>query len=234
MRQAWRVTMHRWLFVGLALMAAVGGVGTALVSGQRVKHPSIGLELIAMSEETSFNGFVVENVQGGRPFARATIPDREELLERMKTAEQLVQEHTDRLKEIVDEYGWPSKRLVGFDGAHAAFMLLMQSNDTGFRAQALSLMQRLPKGQVDGDDLAITTDRVALDQGKPQVYGTQVECDFRDGTIAIRNGLVDEDNVDERRAELGLPPLELDFSDARAKFGACVANGELPPLDEAD
>ena len=42
--------MHRWLFVGLALMAAVGGIGTALVSGQRVKNPALGLELIAMSE----------------------------------------------------------------------------------------------------------------------------------------------------------------------------------------
>ena len=67
--------MHRWLFVGLALMAAVGGVGTALVSGNRVKNPSLGLELIAMSKETSANGFVIgQPSDEGQPFAASRSP----------------------------------------------------------------------------------------------------------------------------------------------------------------
>lgn len=215
--------MHRWLFVGLAIMAAVGGVGTALVSGNRVKNPTLGLELIAMSEETSASGFLVPQVQENEPFARPSIPDPEELVERMKTAEQLVQEHTARLKDIVDEYGWPGKRLVGFDGAHAAFELLQQTGDKAFRARALALMQKLPRGQVDADDFAITTDRVAIEQDRAQVYGTQIACNFDDGTIEIVGGVADNAALNQRRAEIGLPPLDADLADARRKFGACAA-----------
>lgn len=203
-------------------MAAVGGVGTALVSGNRVKNPSLGLELIAMSEETSSGGFLVQQTADGRGgFTRASIPNPEDIAELMKTADQLVQEHTARLKEIVEQYGWPSKRLVGFDGAHAAFQLLQQTNDRVFRFRALSLMKKLPPGQVDGDDLARVTDRVATEQGDPQTYGTQVACNRDTGQIEVVGGIADEANVDKRRAEIGLPPLSVDLDDARFAFGGC-------------
>lgn len=216
--------MHRWLFVGLALMAAVGGVGTALVSGQRVQNPSLGLELIAMSRETSGGGVIIGStdeyqVEGG--FTRPSIPDREALAEMIKTAEQLVEEHTARLKEIVDEYGWPGKRLVGHDGAHAAFELLRQSDDKDFRAQAASLMQQLPKGQVDPYDLATIVDLVAMEQGRPQVYGTQIGCNRDTGQIEVAGGIEDEASLNQRRAEIGLPGYASDLPGERFRFGAC-------------
>ncbi|MDP1792986.1 MAG: hypothetical protein Q8K63_02515 [Acidimicrobiales bacterium] len=218
------MTMHRWLFVGLALMAAVGGVGTALVSGQRVQNPSLGLELIAMSEESSAGGYVVRfDPSAGGAGSRPSLPDPDELAEQLKTAEELAAEHNDRLKEIVAEFGWPGKRLVGADGAHAAWLLLQRA-DLTFQQQALELMEQLPDGQVDKLDLAQLTDRIAVRLGEPQTYGTQLVCiDDR----AQIGSLVDPERIDARRAEVGLPPLAQDLENAdgkfRAEFGACTA-----------
>lgn len=206
--------MHRWLFVGLAIMAAVGGVGTALVSGQRPKHPTIGLELIAMSEETSADGYVVRIPSDGQSSTRVSIPSPEDFAN-IKTAEQLANEHTKRLKEIVAKYGWPSKRLVGLDGSHAAFELLQQA-DLPFQEQALALMQALPPGQVVKLDLALLTDRVAIRNHKPQVYGTQLLClDNQLGPGPV----VDPENLNKRREEIGLPQLGRDLRDAGFKIG---------------
>lgn len=212
--------MHRWLFVGLALMAAVGGIGTALVSGQRVQNPALGLELIAMSEETSANGYVVRL---GETNETPQLPDPDELQERMKSAQELADEHTDRLKEIVAEFGWPGKRLVGHDGAHAAWILLQRA-DEDFQREALALMRRMPKGQVDPYDLAVLTDRVAMRADEPQTYGTQIGCDYRTGQLEVVNGVVDPQRVDALREEVGLPPLRDELENARVGFGACVKN----------
>ena len=204
--------MHRWLFVGLAIMAAVGGVGTALVSGQRPTHPTIGLELIAMSEETSAGGYVVR--VGGEESTRVSIPSPEDLAN-IKSAEELIAEHTARLKEIVAEYGWPSKRLVGLDGAHAAFTLL-QPADAAFQEKVLRLMQALPPGQVPKLDLALLTDRVAVANHQPQTYGTQLLC--RNNELSPGE-IVDPAHLDERRAEVGLPRLRRELRDAGFQVG---------------
>ena len=54
------------------------------------------------------------------------------------------------------------------------------------------------------EDLAIYEDRVALRQGRKQVYGSQVYCDD-DGCKVGR--LVDPLHVDDRRKAVGLGPL---------------------------
>ncbi len=223
--------MHRWLFVGLAIMAAVGGVGAALVSGQHPTNPSLGLELIAMAKDSSADGNVLQfgGDGGGGPFARPSIPDSEQLANLQKTAEQLQTERATRLRAIVDEYGWPGKRLVGHDGAHAAFELLRQVDDVAFQQRALDLMQRLRAGDVDKFDLAAQTDRVAVQRQQPQTYGTQVNCDYDTGEVVVAGGLIDEAHVDERRAAIGLPSLALDMKDARYKFGSCVADERFGP-----
>jgi hypothetical protein len=109
------------------------------------------------------------------------------------------------LKEIVHKYGWPSKRLVGPDGASAAWLLVQHADDDReFQRKCLDLMIQLPKDEVSQTDLAYLTDRVLLAEGKKQIYGTQFTS--QDGKWQPRP-LEDEANVDARRAEVGLPPL---------------------------
>jgi hypothetical protein len=116
--------------------------------------------------------------------------------------------NTERMKAIVQQHGWPSRKLVGSDGAHAAF-LLVQHADPAFQKEMLPLVEKAYKsGSLSGQSYALLLDRVLVREGKPQMYGTQAKPfeEWKDGQVAAMP-IEDEANVDKRRAEVGLPPL---------------------------
>jgi hypothetical protein len=117
------------------------------------------------------------------------------------------EERTDRLREIIAAFGWPTWDLVGRDGATAAWLMAQHSDlDVEFQRSALELLREaVEDGQASPGDLAYLEDRVAANSGEPQVYGTQIGC--VDGH-AVAGTIRDPEHVDERRAEVGLPPLE--------------------------
>lgn len=109
------------------------------------------------------------------------------------------------LRAVVRKQGWPGRTLVGKDGAHAAWLLVQHADeDRRFQSDCLAAMTRMPKGEVDGTDIAYLTDRVHLATGRKQVYGTQVES--RDGKWQPRP-VEDPEKLDARRRTVGLPPM---------------------------
>lgn len=125
------------------------------------------------------------------------------------------EEDTAWLKEVVSKHGWPSSSLVGKEGAFDAWLLVQHADaDPKFQRQCLDLMTKLPKGEVQKDNLALLTDRVLLAEGKKQIYGTQFE--ITGGKLVPKN-LEDPDNVDKRRAEVGMEPLAK-YLENSAKF----------------
>jgi hypothetical protein len=142
------------------------------------------------------------------------------------------QERTDRLGEIVEEHGWPTIELVGEDGASAAWLIAQHSDlDPRFQEEALEHMRAAVEDeQADPTELAYLEDRVALNGGRPQTYGTQIGC--VDGRAEPAE-LADAETVEERRAEVGLQPLE-DYlaelrPDCEAEAAAQAEGGEVPP-----
>jgi hypothetical protein len=113
--------------------------------------------------------------------------------------------HTSRMRAIVARHGWPGRSLVGDDGAHAAW-LLVQHADTAFMAQCLPLMKRsVAAGEAFGKDYVYLLDRVLMQQGKPQIYGTQFTS-APDGQLVLYP-IEDAEHVDERRRAVGLPSM---------------------------
>lgn len=133
--------------------------------------------------------------------------DQADRLEGDDAGEGSDQTRTERLKEIVREHGWPTYSLVGEEAEDAAWAIVQHSDhDPDFQREALEWL----RVAVENDDaspgnLAYLTDRIAVGAGEPQTYGTQVGCS-EDGP-APATPIVDEARVDERRAEVGLPPL---------------------------
>lgn len=113
---------------------------------------------------------------------------------------------TERLKEIVAEHGWPTISLVGEDGEDAAWAIAQHSDqDPEFQAEALELIRAaVDQGDASPGNLAYLTDRVAAGRGEPQTYGTQIGCTEEGPAPAP---IEDEENVDARRAEVGLAPI---------------------------
>ena len=115
---------------------------------------------------------------------------------------------TERLKQIVDRHGWPTYDLVGEDGEDAAWAIAQHSDyDLAFQQRALKLLRAaVAAGQASPGNLAYLEDRVAVAQGKPQSYGTQIGCG-PDGGARPATPIKDRAGVKERRKAAGLDPL---------------------------
>lgn len=116
--------------------------------------------------------------------------------------------NTERMRAIVNQYGWPGPELVGRDGSEAAFLLVQHANHA-FQKEMLPLVEKAYRsGRLSGQSYALLLDRVLVGEGKPQVYGTQAKR-FEEwkGQEPVLVPIQDEANVDKRRAEVGLPPL---------------------------
>jgi hypothetical protein len=111
-----------------------------------------------------------------------------------------------RIQQIFAKYGWPGRSLVGTEAAAAAWLMIQHSDtDVAFQRAALEAMKKLPPCEVVPTHLAELTDRVLLNKGKKQLYGTML-VRIANGTL-VPKPIEDEANVDKRRAELGLLPL---------------------------
>jgi len=115
------------------------------------------------------------------------------------------------VKKILDEKGWLGIDVVGERGNSTLF-LVIQHSDLASQEKYLPMMrQAVKKGNAFAKDLAYLEDRVALAKGKKQIYGTQIERNKETGEYYALP-LIDPENVDKRRAEMGLFPLEVYFA----------------------
>lgn len=116
--------------------------------------------------------------------------------------------HKERLEVIFREYGYPGYDLVGKEGSNH-FWLMVQHSDSfpDFQVKVLDeLKTQVDNKNADATNYALLTDRVNLNTGKKQIFGTQVTYNGM-GQAYPRN-LADSVGVNERRASVGLPSLE--------------------------
>ncbi len=120
---------------------------------------------------------------------------------------------------VLARYGWPGRRLVGDEGSHGAWLLLQHADrDTALQRTALRLLENAVRsGDASRSDLAYLTDRVRVAEGRPQVYGTQLEYDSR-GCAAPKPS-EDPGQLDARRASAGLEPVKLYVHKAMVALG---------------
>jgi len=69
------------------------------------------------------------------------------------------------------------------------------------------MREAVKQGNARPSSLALLEDRIALRQGKKQIYGSQIGRDKETGEFFV-SPLEDPDHVNERRAEVGLGTIE--------------------------
>lgn len=120
--------------------------------------------------------------------------------------EAIDRENTTRMKEIIDEIGWPTVSKVGDENSSNAWLLVQHADhDVQFQKKCLELIKGAPENEVSKRDIAYLEDRVAIGEGRPQIYGTQFQK--IDGEMQPLP-IIDSDKVEARRREMGLEPLE--------------------------
>ena len=115
-----------------------------------------------------------------------------------------------RIKNVIDEFGFPTRKMVGGDGSGAAFLFVQhQTFHPEFQQFVLDIMAPLAKrGDVDQGQYALLLDRVLIeDQHKPQRYGTQFKL-TAEGRLEMAS-VEDIEHLDERRAQLDLGPIAM-------------------------
>lgn len=108
---------------------------------------------------------------------------------------------------ILDRRGWPGPDEVGERGSTAIF-LVIQHSDSATQVKYIPVMRiAVQQGKAQPQELALLEDRILTKQGKPQIYGSQVRNDPKTGKTSFFP-ILDEANVNKRRATAGLGPLE--------------------------
>ena len=124
-------------------------------------------------------------------------------------------ENAALLDQVFDAIGWPGRSLFGEDGAGAAFLILQHAiSRPDLQRRGLELLlEAIPRGDANALDAAYLSDRIAVFEGRPQLFGTQF--DWFDGELSPAP-LAEPDEVDTRRANVGLPPLAEAVQEMRA------------------
>lgn len=113
----------------------------------------------------------------------------------------------EKVSKILDERGWLGPDIIGEQGNTTLF-LVIQHADLETQEKYLPMMREaVKKGNADSGSLALLEDRVALRKGNKQIYGSQVGRDQETGEYYVLP-LIDPDNVDQRREEVGLGPIQ--------------------------
>lgn len=113
------------------------------------------------------------------------------------------------LKKLFREYGFLGFEEVGKQGS-SNFWLMMQhcDKDPKFQEEVLSEMKKhIERKNANPSNYAYLIDRVNVNTGKPQVYGTQMKLN-QDRTSYEPKIVIEPENLNKRRAEVGLGTIE--------------------------
>jgi hypothetical protein len=121
---------------------------------------------------------------------------------------------TDKLnlltaKKIVEAYGFPGYKLVGASGSDMFWAIVQHcDNDLPFQEQVLLLMEaQVKQKNASPEKKALLQDRILVNNGKKQLYGTQIRYNKETNT-AQPFPIEDPKNVDKRRKAVGLSTLK--------------------------
>ncbi|KKP81267.1 MAG: hypothetical protein UR81_C0003G0008 [Candidatus Levybacteria bacterium GW2011_GWB1_35_5] len=130
-------------------------------------------------------------------------------------------DNVQRLKDIIEEIGWPTISKVGELASYSAWLIAQHADhDVEFMKSCLPLLGKAHKNHdVNPTEIAYLTDRIAVRSGELQVYGTQLHQN-ENGEKVI-DTIKDMGIVDQRRAKMELEPLDT--------FKKRLS-GEIPPV----
>jgi hypothetical protein len=120
------------------------------------------------------------------------------------------------LDTVIAEKRWPTLRMVGQKGVDASWLIAQHADELpDMQQRALSaIREALARGEGRARDMAYLDDRIRKAQGRAQYYGTQVAYDSA-GT-AIIPAVEDAQHLDDRRRDVGLPPMREYLEQIRA------------------
>lgn len=137
--------------------------------------------------------------------------------------------HCDRLKEIVEHIGWPTRELVGLKATQGAYMVIQHAgHDIEFQNRCLAMMVDLvEQGELPASYVALLTDRIRVFQDRPQVFGTQMTMNRNEHGIMVPFPTVpieDPEHLNDRRKLMGMGPHEDFIAAIQIAYDASISD----------
>ena len=108
---------------------------------------------------------------------------------------------------LIDDRGWLGADVIGERGNSTLFYVIQHSNTETWEKYLPVMQDAVKKGNASGAQLALLVDRAALARGERQTYGSQL-IGYPDKPGYVVEPMIDPDNVDKRRAEVGLGTMQ--------------------------
>lgn len=198
-----------------------------------IKLPKISKEIIAMrNQDQKLRGKYVKLIK----------KDKTKSKKFKKISKKLIaidRQNTARIREIVEQYGWPTYDLVGEKASNCAW-LVVQHADLNPLVQMYCLpllKEAVDRQQANPSNYAYLYDRVQIAKGEKQLYATQSTTNNGLSTGYFQP-IEDEANVQKRRTEMKVSLLGLATGPAKNQTIEAYAEAlgfkyEVPSKEEA-
>jgi len=143
--------------------------------------------------------------------ANAYPPESENLTreEWRKKKDSIFRDNKAFAERILNEKGFPGFDLVGKNGSYSYWLMVQHADfDPDFQQRVLDSMKvQLERNNANPNNYAFLTDRILINTGRKQVYGTQLDINMFTGKV---KSLPTEnwETINERRASLGMETIE--------------------------
>lgn len=135
-----------------------------------------------------------------------------------KYDQKIDQQHVNTLKAIIKKIGWPTIDKVGVNASHFAWLLVQHADfDPSLQKTVLEYLKTLKPDQFNPNEIAYLTDKILLQEGKKQIYGTQFTVDQEKNIVP--EPISDYKELDQRRQSLGLEPFKSYLSKLYSVYG---------------
>jgi hypothetical protein len=171
---------------------------------ENVKLPAVAKQIDLMIEHDQ--SVAKRHIDLMNQNAKSDAPEMKSLMDEWKT---VADADKIQLKTLFKENGFLGYSEVGEQSSHNFLQMVQRMDaDSTFQQEVLVEMKKhIAKINASPIEFAYLTDRVNLNQGKPQVYGTQLKINEK-GTSYEPKMVIDPKNLNTRRAEIGLGTIE--------------------------
>lgn len=173
-------------------------------SVEKVDNSELQMQLVKMYiEDQAARGNLMENI---------ILKNNIDSAEVSKDGTILVDERNRKgLKEIIAKHGFPTRKLVGKDAMRGIFFIIQHSDrDKEWpKSQFSNIEQAVKAGDMDGQWYAYLYDRIKINSGEKQLYGTQFAKVDVINKIVVLADTEDLENLDKRRMEIGMMPIQM-------------------------
>ncbi|WGM40868.1 DUF6624 domain-containing protein [Caulobacter sp. NIBR1757] len=128
-------------------------------------------------------------------------------------------ENLAALLKMVPAEGWFLKSRYGDKAAGAAFHIIQHSDVAQWKRFVPVLEPLVVTGEVDGQSFGLMYDRLAINEGRPQRYGSQMTCEAGKW---VPEKLEDPARVEEWRKAMGFPQTFAEYLEHWKTYPPCT------------